>query len=37
MLLTYENNKKYYLLFSANAIDLDYRDDRTILSFDVNR
>lgn len=32
MLLNYENNKSYYLLFSAIAIDPKYRNDRIILS-----
>lgn len=31
-LLSYENGKSYYLLFSAIAIDKDYRNDRRILS-----
>lgn len=31
-LLNYENNKAYYLLFSAIAIDPEYRDDKNVLS-----
>ena len=31
-LCNYENGKSYYLLFSAIAIDKDYRNDRRILS-----
>ena len=31
-LLKYENNKTYYLLYSAMAIDSKYRNDRMVLS-----
>lgn len=31
-LLNYENNQSYYLLFSAIAIDPEYRNDKTVLS-----
>ena len=31
-LLEYKSNENYYLLYSAMAIDSDYRNDRTVLS-----
>jgi hypothetical protein len=35
-LLVYEENKSYYLLFSAIAIDKNYRDDKLVLSYLLN-
>lgn len=32
-LLVYNDNNSYYLLFSAIAIDLNYRNDKLVLSF----